>query len=139
MAERISAEQRHLNMQRIKGHATKLEVAVRRYVFHEGFRFRKNDNSLPGTPDVVLPKYKTVIFVNGCFWHQHEGCKRQALPTTRREFWKRKLTGNVVNDKLNGDKLRDLGWSVITVWQCELEKDFNGVMKRLVDIIKENI
>lgn len=80
-----------------------------------------------------------MIFVNGCFWHQHEGCKRQALPTTRREFWKRKLTGNVVNDKLNGDKLRDLGWSVITVWQCELEKDFNGVMKRLVDIIKENI
>ena len=121
MADRISAEQRHLNMQRVKGHDTKLEVAVRRYLFHEGFRFRKNDNSLPGTPDVVLPKYKTVIFVNGCFWHKHN-CGRFVWPSSNIEYWIPKINRNVERDIENQKKLTDMGWKVLIVWECELKK-----------------
>lgn len=138
MADKLTKEERHRNMSHVKSTGNALETKVRSYLFKKGFRYRKNVKELPGTPDIVLPKYKTVIFVNGCFWHQHEGCKKAALPTTRHEWWKRKLTSNVVNDKLYKDELINCGWKVIVVWQCELEKDFEIVMERLANIIKKN-
>ena len=98
MADRISPEHRSWNMSRIKGKDTKIEVMVRQYLFHYGFRFRKNDKRYPGKPDVVLPKYKTAIFVHGCFWHRHEGCKLATTPKTRTEFWMEKFAKNVAND-----------------------------------------
>lgn len=124
-------------MERVKSKDTTIEMSVRRFLFHEGFRYRKNVKDLPGTPDIVLPKYKTVIFVNGCFWHMHQNCKRSSIPENRYDWWKKKLLSNVVNDKLHRDKLEAMGWRVITIWQCELEKDFAGVMTRLVSILKK--
>lgn len=138
MADRLTKEQRHRNMSHVKSKDNSLEIKVRSYLFRKGFRYRKNVKKLPGTPDIVLSKYKTVIFVNGCFWHQHQNCKKAALPATRYEWWKRKLTSNIVNDKLYKDELINLGWKVIVVWQCELEKDFQNVMERLVSIIRKN-
>lgn len=137
MTDRILPNSRSTNMSHIHSKDTKIEQMVRRYLFSQGFRFWKNCKQFPGTPDVVLPKYKTVIFVNGCFWHQHQGCKYATMPNTRRDFWSKKLSGNVVNDKLNRDRLEFMGWKVITIWECELEKNFNEVMSRVVHIIKE--
>lgn len=132
MSDSISPEHRSWNMSRIRGKDTKIEVLVRKYLFSKGFRFRKNDKRYPGKPDVVLPKFKTVIFVNGCFWHQHPGCKNATIPKTRTEFWVQKLNKNISNDNRNQDLLREMGWTVIVVWECELEKDFEGVMKSIV-------
>ena len=136
MADRITKEQRSRNMSHVRGKNTKIEVKVRSYLFWKGFRFRKNDHRLPGTPDVVLPKYKTVIFVNGCFWHQHPGCKKATIPETNHDFWEKKLSSNVVNDKLDRDALEAMGWKVITVWECELKKNFEDVMERIVHILQ---
>ena len=122
MTDRITPEHRSWNMSRIKGKDTKIEVKVRSWLFSKGFRFRKNDRRYPGTPDIVLPKYKTVIFINGCFWHRHEGCKYATLPKTRVEYWNAKFERNVSNDKLHVHKLEELGWNVITIWECELKK-----------------
>lgn len=122
MTDHISPELRSWNMSQIKGKDTKIEVKVRSWLFSRGFRFRKNDKRYPGKPDVVLPKYKTVIFINGCFWHRHEGCKYATLPKTRVEYWNAKFERNVSNDKLHVHKLEELGWNVITIWECELKK-----------------
>lgn len=124
-------------MERVKSKDTTIEMSVRRFLFREGFRYRKNVKDLPGTPDIVLPKYKTVIFVNGCFWHMHQNCKKSSIPEHRHDWWKKKLLSNVVNDKLHRDKLEAMGWRVITVWQCELEKDFASVMARLVYVLRK--
>ena len=124
----ITPEHRSWNMSRIRGKDTKIEVEVRKYLFAKGFRFRKNDKRFPGKPDVVLPKYKTVIFVNGCFWHMHEGCKQGRLPKSNLDYWREKLEKNVANDKLHEQQLTELGWNTITLWECELKKDFEGVM-----------
>ena len=132
MSDRISAEHRSWNMSRIKGKDTKIEVVVRQYLFSKGFRFRKNDKRFTGKPDVVLPKYKTVIFVNGCFWHMHEGCPQARLPKTNTQFWKDKLEKNVLNDKKHVTELQQNGWKVITVWECELEKNFEPTMERII-------
>lgn len=132
MSDLITPEHRSWNMSRIKGKDTKIEVLVRKYLFSLGYRFRKNDKRYPGKPDVVLPKYRTVIFVNGCFWHMHEGCKQATIPKTRTEFWLEKLSKNVENDKKHKLELEKMGWKVITVWECELEKDFQGTMDRVI-------
>lgn len=137
MSDRLTEEQRKRNMSHVKSKDTSIEKRVRSALFRDGFRFRKNVKSLPGTPDIVFPKYRTVIFVNGCFWHRHAGCKRATIPETRREFWERKLTANVVNDKLHKDALYRAGWHVITVWQCELESDFEAVVQRIEQILLE--
>lgn len=139
MADSITPEHRSWNMSRIKGKDTKIEVMVRKYLFSKGFRFRKNDKRYPGKPDVVLPKYKTVIFVNGCFWHQHPGCKQATMPKTRTEFWQKKLQRNVDNDKKNIQKLEQDGWNVIVIWECELEKHFEEKMNEVIEIIKGQI
>ena len=131
MADSLSKEKRSWNMSQIHGTNTKIEVKVRKYLFHEGFRFRKNDKRYPGKPDVVLPKYRTVIFVNGCFWHQHKGCKNATIPKTRTEFWIKKLQRNVENDKKHISELETSGWKVITLWECELEKNFEQSMEQV--------
>jgi len=106
-------------MSRISGKETKLEILLRKFLFTNGFRFRKNVKDLPGKPDVVLPKYKTVVFIHGCFWHGHT-CKRGTLPTTNTEFWKNKIDGNIKRDKRDVVELEKQGWKVIVIWQCEI-------------------
>ena len=113
---------RSYNMSQIKGKNTKPEELVRKYLFTRGFRYRKNDKRLPGSPDIVLPKYKTVIFVNGCFWHGHTGCKYFVWPQNNADFWREKIQCNIERDKNNYEKLKQLGWSVVLVWECELKK-----------------
>lgn len=121
MADIKSKEARSYNMSRIRGKNTKPEEIVRKYLFSNGFRYRKNDSRLPGTPDIVLPKYKTVIFVNGCFWHGHEGCRYFVWPKNNADFWENKIMGNVERDKKNRLELEAAGWKVITVWECGLK------------------
>lgn len=135
--DKITAEQRSFNMSRIHGKDTKPEVLVRKYLFGKGFRFRKNDKRLPGHPDIVLPKYKTVIFINGCFWHGHEGCKYYKLPATSREFWENKISLNILRDKEIVEKLESLGWRVLVLWTCQLRKkaDCQIVLEHLVSEI----
>lgn len=122
MADIKSKESRSYNMSRIKGKGTNPEELVRKYLFSRGFRYRKNDKRLPGSPDIVLPKYRTVIFVNGCFWHKHEGCKYFVWPRDNAEFWKEKIQANVMRDERKRTELIAQGWNVIIVWECELKK-----------------
>ena len=122
MTDHISPEHRSWNMKQIKDRDTKIEVKVRKWLFSEGLRFRKNDNRYPGKPDIVLPKYKTIIFINGCFWHRHEGCKYATMPKTRVEYWNEKFERNIRNDALHKQQLEELGWKVIVLWECELKK-----------------
>ena len=123
MADVLTPKQRSYNMSRIRNKDTKPEELVRKYLFSQGFRYRKNDARLPGKPDIVLTKYKTVIFVNGCFWHKHEGCKFFVWPKNNAEFWKEKIEKNAARDRETYRKLRDLGWNVISVWECELRSE----------------
>ena len=109
------------NMSRIKGKNTRPEMLVRKFLFANGFRYRLHVKNLPGHPDIVLPKYKTVIFVNGCFWHGHKGCRYFVLPKTRMEWWLQKIKGTWVRDKDAEIKLQVLGWKVIVIWECELK------------------
>jgi len=118
-----SKEIRSRNMSRIRAKNTKPEETVRKYLFAKGFRYRKNVRGLPGCPDIVLPKYKTVVFVNGCFWHMHEGCPWFVMPSSNQEYWTEKLRRNRQRDSENQEKLRALGWRVIVVWECQLKKD----------------
>ena len=135
MADVHSPEVRSYNMSRIKGKDTKPEEKVRKYLFSQGFRYRKNVSSLPGKPDIVLPKYKTCVFVNGCFWHGHEGCKYFVWPKNNAEFWKNKITDNIARDQAEHDRLVQMGWRVIVIWECQLKK---GVIdKTLSDLVTE--
>ena len=126
MADVHSPEKRSYNMSRIHCKDTKPEELVRLFLFSQGFRYRMNDARLPGKPDIVLPKYKTVIFVNGCFWHGHEGCKYFVWPKNNAEFWTEKIGKNIVRDRTNHQLLRAQGWKIIDVWECQLKKDSRG-------------
>lgn len=121
MADVHTPEQRSYNMSRVRCVGSKPEEIVRKYLFSKGFRYRKNDARLPGKPDVVFPKYKTVIFVNGCFWHKHDGCKYFVWPRNNAEFWRKKIKLNAERDKHNYLQLEEMGWRVIIVWECELK------------------
>ena len=136
MADRLSPETRSWNMSRLKGQDTKPEMAVRKYSLRQGFRFRKNDKRYPGKPDIVLPKYHTVIFIHGCFWHHHAGCKQATMPKTRTEFWEKKFAQNTDNDTRHKRQLEEMGFRVITIWECEIEKDFDGTMEKLIFDLK---
>ena len=114
-------ETRSYNMSRIREKDTKPEMMVRSFLFSHGFRYRLNLKHLPGKPDIVLAKYKTVIFINGCFWHGHHGCKYFVVPKTRTEWWLEKINGTIERDEKNMNELKELGWNVITVWECELK------------------
>ena len=118
-------------MSRIRGKDTKIEVKVRQYLFSQGFRFRKNVAGMPGKPDIVLPKYKTAIFIHGCYWHRHEGCKNCTTPGTNREFWLKKFEQNVQNDLKNRQALQAAGWKVLVLWECEIENSFEQLMESL--------
>ncbi|MBQ9290693.1 MAG: DNA mismatch endonuclease Vsr [Clostridia bacterium] len=121
MADNHTPEVRHKNMSHIRSTNTKPELAVRQYLFSHGFRYRLNVQALPGRPDIVLPKYRTVVFINGCFWHHHD-CGRFVWPSSNEEYWHKKIDGNVQRDKENREKLASLGWNVIILWECQLKK-----------------
>lgn len=119
--DKLTKEQRHRCMSAIKGKDTKPEVLVRKFLFSRGFRYRLNHPRLPGHPDIVLRKYRTVIFVNGCFWHGHPGCRYYVLPKTHVEFWRNKIERNRKRDTEEQRKLATMGWHCITVWKCQLK------------------
>lgn len=137
MADVHDKATRSYNMSRIKNKNTKPEILVRKFLFANGFRYRTNDKKLPGKPDIVLPKYKTVILVNGCFWHGHENCKYFKLPATHTEWWKEKIEKNIDNDLRKFYLLVDLGYSVIIIWECELKSTFrNKTLSQLVEKLR---
>ena len=139
MADKFTPEQRHKCMSRIRSINTKPEVIMRKALFSKGFRYRKNVKKLPGTPDIVLPKYRTVIFVNGCFWHGHKGCSKYTVPKSNVEFWKAKVAHNRERDALNIQRLESIAWNVITVWECELSKaNLPATIDRIEVEIKTN-
>ena len=136
MTDVHSTETRSYNMSRIKGKNTKPEIMVRKFLFARGFRYRLNDEKLPGKPDIVLSKYKTVIFVNGCFWHGHEGCKYFVIPKTRTNWWLKKISGNKENDNKNRALLQTTGWQVISIYECQLKKEeINNTFQNLLSIL----
>lgn len=131
-----SKEKRSEIMSKIGGKDTKSETLVRKFLFSNGFRYRKNDKRQPGTPDIVLSKYKTVVFVHGCFWHGHKGCKASTLPGTRKEFWENKISKNIERDSRNKSALMERDWKVLTIWGCEIKTEKKRE-KRLERLIKE--
>lgn len=134
MADVHSKEIRSFNMSRIKGKNTKPELAVRKFLFSKGFRFRLHVKNLPGKPDIVLPKYKTVVFIHGCFWHGHKGCKYFVIPKTRTDWWMKKIETNRENDYKNRRHLSQEGWKVITIFECSLQKKcITNTLKKLLD------
>jgi len=136
MADTKTPAERSENMSRIRSTNTKPEEIVRKYLFSKGFRYRKNDKRYPGKPDIVLPKYRTVIFVNGCFWHMH-GCSRSRLPKSNQEYWRPKIERNIERDADTKKKLEAEGWKVIVIWECELKKRIaNERLSRLCEQIK---
>ena len=139
MADTLTTEQRHLNMSHIHSFDTKPELALRRALWRKGFRYRVNDKRLPASPDIVLPQYKTVVFVHGCFWHGHEGCSKYTIPKTNTDFWVAKVSRNKERDQETWRQLEAKGWSVIIVWECELKKArFQDTVDRVVAEIRQN-
>lgn len=132
MADVHEPETRSYNMSRISGKDTKPEMIVRKFLHSNGFRYRLHVKDLPGKPDLVLPKYNTVIFVHGCFWHAHEDCKYFKIPQTRTEWWKEKLYGNKERDERNIEELQEMGWKVIVIWGCELKSDKKKTLKNTI-------
>ncbi len=139
MADTLSRERRSWNMSRITGKNTVPELQLRSKLHKEGYRFRLHDQNLPGKPDIVLPKHRAVIFVNGCFWHRHESCKFAYTPKSRREFWLKKFEKTLHRDRENQKILVDMGWKVIVVWECELKKDALSVVSDISSMLQENI
>ena len=134
----LSREKRSLNMSRIKGKDTKPERKVRSWLHQHGFRFRLHKKDLPGTPDISLPKYKTVIFVHGCFWHRHAGCKFAYTPKSRIEFWDNKFRSTIERDLKKIKALEASGWRVLVVWECELADNALTVLKETIEKLKED-
>ncbi len=128
--DRISKEHRSWNMSRIRGRDTKPEMIVRRLLHKNGYRFRLHRKDLPGKPDIVLSKYKVVIFVNGCYWHRHPSCKYAYTPRSRVDFWKAKFEDNVKRDKAAQTALQELGWKVVIIWECET-KNIDSLTRQL--------
>ena len=131
--DRLTPQQRSKNMSAIHSKDTKPEIVVRKGLWSRGFRYRLNDKRLPGHPDLVLRKYRTCIFINGCFWHKHDGCKYFVWPKNHAEFWKEKIEKNAVRDARNYDLLKKAGWHVIVIWECELKPQTReSTLSRLV-------
>ena len=138
MSDILNKEQRHKCMSNVRNKNTKPEIMVRKFLFSHGFRFRINKKELPGKPDIVLPKYKTIIFVNGCFWHGHENCKHATLPVTNHEFWETKISINKARDKEVRERLTNEGWRIIDIWQCQLKpKTKEQTLDNLISILKD--
>ena len=131
MTDFLTQESRSALMSRVRNRGTAAELYVRSSVWHAGFRYRLNVRALPGTPDLVLPCYHTVVLVQGCFWHSHNCRKGQRRPTSNAAFWNRKLDGNLARDAANQSKLRELGWTVFVIWECLLEEDTDALLSHL--------
>lgn len=134
MPDVVDKATRSRMMSGIRGKDTQPELAVRRFLHRRGFRYRLHDRRLPGRPDMVLPRYRVVVFVHGCFWHQHPGCRFATTPDTNASFWQHKLSGNQMRDARKSEELQALGWRVITVWECEV-----GDLSTLPDIIRVEV
>jgi len=137
MVDTLTREHRSWNMSQIRGKDTKPEVALRSLLHRAGYRFRLHTSSLPGKPDIVLPKYRTVIFVNGCFWHRHGGCSKAYMPASRTDFWTEKFDATIERDARKSAELRKLGWTVVTVWECELQSSPQAVLEEINSRIAE--
>lgn len=135
MSDIFSQAKRSDIMSKIKGDNTKPEILVRKFLFSQGLRYRINVKKLPGKPDIVLPKFRTAIFINGCFWHGHS-CKKGQLPTSNMDFWREKISGNIMRDNKNADLLVKLGWKVIIIWQCEIS-NINSRKAKLEKVLDE--
>lgn len=135
--DKVTIEQRSRNMAAVHGKNTSPELRVRRVLHSMGFRFRLNRKDLPGKPDIVLPKYQLCIFVHGCFWHGHEGCSRSKRPATNKEFWNKKINGNMERDKYNIKKLEEEGWKTLTLWTCEI-KDQQTLKNTLISFLDKD-
>ena len=127
------SEQRSRNMSAIKSKNTKPEIKVRKILYSMGYRFRLHSKDLPGSPDIVLPKYKTVIFVHGCFWHRHENCKYASIPKTRQEFWNKKFEVNIKRDSEIQEKIKILDWRSVVIWECET-KNIENLRDKIIDV-----
>ena len=127
------SEQRSRNMSAIKSKNTKPEIKVRKVLHSMGYRFRLHSKDLPGSPDIVLPKYKTVIFVHGCFWHRHKNCKYASTPKTRQEFWNKKFKTNIERDLEIQDKIKNLDWRSVVIWECET-KNIENLRHKIIDV-----
>ena len=127
------SEQRSRNMSAIKSKNTKPEIKVRKVLHSMGYRFRLHSKDLPGSPDIVLPKYKTVIFVHGCFWHRHENCKYASTPKTRKEFWNKKFTENKKRDSEIQEKIKILDWRSVVIWECET-KNIENLRDKIINV-----
>lgn len=134
MSDTLTIPERSLLMAKIKGKNTRPEIAVRSLLHRAGFRFRIHVARLPGKPDIVLPKHRTVVFVHGCFWHRHRGCKASTTPKSHKRFWSDKFTRNVANDRKHLGQLRRLGWKVVVVWECQLKRP-ERVLARIEKVI----
>lgn len=128
--------QRSLTMSKIRSKETSPEFRLRVSLFKLGYRYRKNVKQLPGCPDIVLRKYHLIIFINGCFWHHHEGCIKATIPHTNLAYWQEKLRRNVSRDIDNLMILEDMGWKVMTIWECEIKKDLAGILSNVIDFLK---
>jgi len=137
VADKLSKEKRSWNMSRVRGKNTAPELLVRSLLHDMGFRFRLHRKDLPGSPDIILPKYKTVIFVHGCYWHRHPGCKFSSTPHTNRDFWIKKFSETVRRDRENSIKLEESGWNVLVIWQCET-KNTEKISGKLNDFFQES-
>ena len=132
------SEQRSRNMSAIKSKNTKPEIAVRKVLHSMGYRFRLHGKDLPGSPDIILPKYKTVIFVHGCFWHRHENCKYATTPKTREEFWNNKFRSNVERDLEIQENIKNIEWRSVVIWECET-KNIDNLKEKIIDVFNESI
>lgn len=135
MIDSLTPEKRSWNMSRIHSKDTVIEIKIRKFLFSKGFRYRKNFVNLPGKPDIVLKKYKTVIFVHGCFWHGHENCRKSHLPKSNIDFWKEKIKRNKQRFEEVSRQLQEQGWNVVVIWECEIRKHFEDAMKKLIETI----
>ncbi len=135
----LTSEKRSWNMSRIRRANTKPELAVRSMLHCMGYRFRISDKTLPGKPDIVLPKYRAVIFVHGCFWHRHQGCKYAYTPKSSLEFWSQKFEGNILRDKTNLSLLKKAGWLPIIVWECEIKRDAIVTLGRVSKVLQQRL
>lgn len=140
MADINSKKERSFNMSRVCSTETKPEQELRSLLHKAGFRFRKNLKNLPGKPDIVLPKYKAIVFVHGCFWHGHTGCKKAKLPTTRTEFWTNKIADNITRDQKNIELLQQQGWRIAIIWECYLKNKLirDQTSKNIVAWLRSN-
>jgi len=140
MADNRTKEQRSYNMSQIRSKDTKPEILVRKFLFSNGFRYRLHVQTLPGKPDIVLPKYKTIIFIHGCFWHGHRNCRNAKTPQSNRDFWLNKILTNAERDKKNTTLLRRLGWKILVLWECQLMSlKVNAILSNLVKKLEPSI